>query len=244
MDTATVNNVQLNDDPFDAADSAVYVPRKKTYFGTINARLYFCVFQKGAPGGKAPFNPNVHKPEQRRVAIILEFNPLSNAPNQYTIKREVVDTSDEWTKITKPSLEKLQVSSRTLSGRYVRITLANTGRTWDREVTDEYGQTKKVTIEGTAFVFDAVYATEDECSDAANDYFSGRETAEAAPHQQVTNGASSAASGRDVALKFLTPLWGMAQGDKERFYKLIKESTVVAPHFDENSPEVMALVNG
>lgn len=220
------------DDPLEAA--AHVQPPIRTYFGQARVTSFFCVLEKGI--GKLPFDPQVHKPEQRRVAIRIELEPLTESNLQFTVMRELIAESKAWTGVILPSLVALGISPRDLNEKWVQMELVPTGRQW----LNSAGEQKEETMPR----FVAVYPDRAACLAA----FSG--SGVVVPPAGNGNGSSAqpqvataADPERVAAAAFLKPMWAAAQYNTDKLVEMIAKNPILARHFTLESPEVLALVN-
>lgn len=61
-------------DPWEAAETVQEATFSNVIWGQVNANSWWCVLEKGI--GKLPFDPQVHKEDQARLAIDLTVRPL------------------------------------------------------------------------------------------------------------------------------------------------------------------------
>lgn len=213
------------DDPLEAAEHVQ--PPTRTYFGQVRVQSWFCVLEKGI--GKVPFDPQEHKPEQRRVAIRIEVTPLAETNLQFEVMRELIAESNAWTKIVLPSLVAIEVTPRQLNERWVQVELVPTGRQW----LDASGQQHEETMPK----FVAVYPDQAACLAAWQANGGGAVTATpAAAPAPAGNGGERAA-----AAAFLSPLWQASGHDIATFMEMVSRNPILSKHFNQNSPEVMAV---
>ncbi len=239
-------NTQVQDDVFDAADNAVVPVRSFTYFGQVFVDVYACALKPGV--GKVPFDGLQHKPEERRTAINLSIAPLPGSLSAFVIERQMIAESHEWASTTLPSLKALGLTTRELKDRYVRATLAPTGRKF---------KAKDGTMKNsTAIKFLEVYPDEAACQAAADAYFANLHdhTGEAVPESGPVAAATPAGNGggdghgngsdpeKATALMFLEPLWKASNGDLQTFQTFMASNPLITKHFSINSPEVQALM--
>ena len=143
--------------------------------------------------------------------------------------------------ITKASVKKLGASDP--NEKWARWEMVETGRNWNKEVTDENGETTTVVVKGTAFKFAEFYPNEDACR-AAEAAFYKRAPVE--PEEDLDETMPMPEEDTDTqragAAVFLPTLWTLAGGDPEAFYAAIANQPALAKFFDSNSDEVKALV--
>jgi len=249
-------------DPFNEADTAQAAPSTRHYFGSMLVDAWPAVLVKGQ--GKVPYNPQVHTEDQRITAIQLVLTPLPHAGvPQYQVQRDLIVQSNDWTKIVRPSLEKLGIKLQQLHGRWVHAETVETG-SYIKKTT---GEEKTKTMLRFLEVFDSQAA----CQTACDAFFSGRRSGQTtqqapvaqapAPTPQAPSSAPANGTGRDftsdarkadpnygTALKFLPALWknavagGPADTVLERFLTGIRSNGLTSRFFDATSPEVTDIV--
>jgi len=221
------NETTHDADVWEAAESAKELP--KVYFGEVKFDLWFCVLEKGV--GKVPYDPQQHKPGQRRTAIEISLTPLPSRGLDFITERSLIAESRQWAGIVLPSIKALGLSVKALNGKWAQYELVRTGRTW----TNTEGETKYETVPR----FLAAYDSEAEAEAAAAALFGGNGGGAAATPspQQEGNGE------REVAAKFLPALWSQAKEDVTTFMQLVQGNPLTSKYFDLNSPEVLAIVS-
>jgi hypothetical protein len=215
-------------------------------FGQAWVDAWICVLQKGV--GKVPFNPQIHKPEDRRTAIKVEITPLPDLDYQGPpLLREYVAEFGEWPKITLPSFKALGLTTRQLNRAWVRVQLVGTGRTY----TNQAGETK----EATTFKFLAIYPDQATCQAA---YLNQGAPATAVPdpgngtapmlvkppesRQAPAMPPPQNGKERETALKFVQALVRQVNGDEDQLANRLAKMPLIAKHFTIQSPEVMNLL--
>lgn len=232
---------RMTTDPFDSADNAKPRPMNRTYFGQIFCDMYHAILVKGQ--GKVLFDQNQHSEDQKVTAINLTLNPLPGASKHFTIERSMIAESNEWAKITLPSLKALNISSRVLNGKFAQVELVPTGRTY---VSKEDGQTK----ENTTFKFIAIYDTEQACRAANDAFWASRKAADeqpaqsAPPPEQTPSQSPLNEAEKKTAASFLLPLWNASGKDVNKFAQSLASNQLTSKYFTLNSPEVIAIVQG
>lgn len=213
-------------DPYEAADEAQ--PRARTFFGQVHFDIWPCILQKGV--GKVPFDPALHKVEQRRTAIQICIVPLPSSNATFTTDRNYVDFEDDWTRITNPSIKALGSSCRSLHDKYVKYELVPTGRKYVNSLGEERT--------ATAIRFLAIYNTLEEAEAAAAALYGGKSEPTLAPAPPIPDEHPE----RLVALKFLPALVTQAGGDPVKLDTILKANPLVFRYFNIGSPEVIALL--
>lgn len=226
----------MHNDPYEVASEATIAPRE--YYGQITCEAYFCVLSKGI--GREPFDANFHKPEDRRTAINLSIHILPEYKfDKPEILRQLVAESREWAGTVWPSAKKVGVSDlRALNGRWARVRLAPTGRSY----TTAAGDTK----EATTFQFVQLFDDETACRAAylANGGANGSNSnnggtthpAPVPPPQPVDERE------REAAYNFLKALVIQAQRDPQRLEQLLSMFPMVSRFYTIDSPEAQALL--
>lgn len=210
-------------DPFDAA----MTDEAQTFAGRVSIAAWTCVLIKGQ--GKVPFDPQQHQGMKTSTAIEITIEPLD--PTRQLIQRDMLNWTPDFKGVVRPSIEALapriaeitnlpleQVNPlRALNGLWV------SGEFVPRP-DNKAGET------WTTLRFLAVYANEDECRAAA-------ETPKPAA-------ASTGDPERAALAAFLPALWTQAGKDPAMFHKLIAGNPILAPIFNDQSVEVMAIEAG
>lgn len=225
-------------DPWESAANAVVPPR--TYFGQVSLDVWFCVLEKGI--GRTPFDPGMHKPEQKRTAITIEVQPLASSNLEFAVRRELIAESREWAGIVLPSIKALGLNPKDVNGKFVQCELTETGRKY----TNASGEEKTA----TTIKFLAAFDSEAACEQAAGAATRASEQAQAAAAAAQpapaaaapVNGGNGSNREQETAAKFLPALWRQAAGDVTRFSELIAGNPLTSRYFSINSPEVLALV--
>lgn len=227
-------NTQDTNDPFETAEN-VQEP-SRLFFGQNFFDMYYCILEKGgANRGKPPFDPNVHKPEQRRTSITLNIVPLPGSKIKFGIDRELVAEiwDGEWSKIILPSIKALGLTSRDLVGKYVKVELVNTG-----SYVNNKGETKQLSVPKYLEVF----ADETSCQIAADVIFGKTNTEQPKEEAFSAKAPNDNDAEKAIAFKFLPALITQAGKDPSRVAELLKSNNLVGRYFDLNSPEVISLI--
>jgi len=140
-----------NNDPWERAENPQ--TRSSEFWGQVEISLYNAVLVKGV--GKAPFDPQQHKPEQMVTGIDIHIAPLAEQNVSFQVSRSMIAESKEWASLVLPSIKALGLSVRELNGKWARVGQKGTGSNY----TNQSGETR----ERTTFEFIKVFATEDEC---------------------------------------------------------------------------------
>jgi hypothetical protein len=224
-----------NNDPYAAAMNAEE-NTSRTYFGQITVDSWFCVLEKGV--GKRPFDPNTDKVQDRKTCIQMFLQPVSVARFNDVIQRDMIaEFGKDWLKIARPSLAAIGHDLRSIHMQWVEVEMVQHGT-----YTNKSGEEKPL----TAFRFVRTFASEADADTAYAAHYSGGAQTPAAGSFNAdgtpTNGGNGGDKQREVAAKFLAPLWKSAGGDLDKFQTMIASNPVTKRFFTITSPEVMALV--
>jgi len=216
-------------DPLDSAENPeVSLPE---YYGQAVLDVYYCVLQKGA--GKVPFDPQMHKLDERRTAVKLGILPLPEQNVTRDVFRDYVAEFGAWPKITLPSIKAAGLSLRNLNNAWVKLTLVPEGRTY----TDKNGETK----ESLTFKVTAAYPDEAACRAA---YLNQSVSSGTEPATTPVNGnGSGTAKEKETALAFVKVLVNAVAGNEDTLAARIANMPMLAKHFTVQSPEVRALLD-
>lgn len=220
-------------DPLESAENPeVSLPE---YFGQAILDVYYCVLVKGT--GKVPFNPDLHKPEERRTAVKLGILPLAEQNITRDVFREFIAEFGAWPKTTLPSIKAAGLTLRTLNNAWIRLALVSEGRTY----TDKNGETK----DSLTFKVVASYPDEATCRNAYlnQTVSSGTEPAQPAPVNGNGNGAAGNAREKETALAFVKVLITQTHGDETALGPRIASMPILAKYFTVASPEVRTLLD-
>ena len=223
----------MTTEAIDDAMSAEYKPRPRIYFGTLEVDTWYCVLQKGV--GKVLFDPNLHRQDDRRVAITLTIVPLPGSRFEEPTKRELIAESEEWAKIVKPSINALHSDLRRLNGAYVQAELVPTGR--------RYKTKEGLDRDATTFRFQAVFPDHESAVEAANKHFgTGPHDDEDSIPAPAPRPMPDTNAERATAQKFLPALWKASGGDPNRLAELIAKNPLTSKYFTLASDEVVAII--
>lgn len=233
-----------NNDPWERAENPQQ--RSSEFWGQVEISLYNAVLVKGV--GKAPFDPQQHKPEQLVTGIDIHIAPLAEQNVSFQVSRSMIAESKEWASLVLPSIKALGLSVRELNGKWARVGQKGTGSNY----TNQNGETR----ERTTFEFIKVFATEDECRAdfLANghpmpdlDQTNGNGNGGHAPVQPQAAPANN--TERETALKFLRVI--VENAAREQSDLMVVRNTVaaqiatmplVSKYFTVDSPETMNLI--
>lgn len=256
IDTANPAAQAIEGDNLDDVMQIDYAPPAPVAFGHCMVSTRKVVLQKGAPRGRADYNPAVHKPAQMRTEITISIAPLPGSNSQYPTERTFLAESEDWTKVTKASLIAMGKPISAVHDAFVQAELIGM-RQYDKKNPDGTPQLNAdgsaVKATATAIGFKAIYPDEATCLAAYEERFGGGggEPAETQAHLPTAAPAVSAQQAgndaeRNTALQFLTPLWNGANGNRDLFLQQVRETPLVAKYFydkaaDTYAPEVTAL---
>ena len=221
----------MTNDPYDSASTAQVKPAE--YFGQAQVDVWYCVLVKGT--GKVPFDAQAHKVEDRRTAVDVLIQPLSDHNLQYVLERKMIAESKEWAGTVWGSLKALGMKSlRELNEKWVKVAMVPNG-----SYTDATGNVKQK----TTFKFLALYESEEQCRNA---YLAGS-PAKQNGHTQpdptaVQQTASNSGKEREVALKFLPAIVNKNAGDLDALAKALASAPLVQKYFTIDSAEVLELL--
>lgn len=187
-----------------------FAPQPQTFangpiFGEVTWTVWDCVLQKGAKGGKAPFDQNIHDARRKLLCITLTVTPLEGTDSsQYLPQWDMLrDVGPEWAKFVLPSLKDIGLNTWaevTSKVKYAKIERAKTGESYPHKTkVDDNGS--PVMVDKTYPKFVAFYADEAECRKA----YEAENGVIAVPTAAPTNGNSTAPTltPRDTALAFI-----------------------------------------
>ncbi len=226
-------------DPFDVATSEG--ERQPHYWGKVEVSAQFVTLRKGE--GKQPFNPAVDPVEDRRTEVDFIFNPIDAMNLATMLQRQVIAESPAWKRVVWPSLRALGCkSAREVDGKFAKLELAKTGRTW----TDRSGGIR----EETTFRFLAMFNSEAECVADFHKARGGKPEpteddpagdVDMSPTVPTTDGSVGTEAERQTALEFLPFFVKQANGNKAALAQAIAGQEMIARYFTIDSPEVQAL---
>jgi len=210
-------------DPFDAAMQ----DEPQLFAGRCSVSAWTCVLIKGQ--GKVPYDPQQHQGMKTSTAIEITIEPLD--PTRPLIQRDMLNWTADFKSVVRPSVEALApriAEILSLPMEQVNALKALNGLWVSGEFVPR--PDNKAGETWTTLKFAAVYANEDECRAAVE-----------GPAQPA---APTGDPQRAALAAFLPALWAQAGKDPDAFHKLIAGNPILAPHFDANSVEVMALEAG
>jgi hypothetical protein len=198
----------------------------------------------GSWGRPEPYNPDLHEFESKQIKFILA--PLD--PTRKFVEIEIgLDNrkNPEFRQIVQPSI--LALGTKICQLRGIEVENANffreliglyvfceyVPRPWNKQ-----GET------WTTIEFRDVFLTEAECQahQAAMQGGEGDELDEQMPMPEEES--ETPADPQRVAMAaFLPPLWAQAKGSIDEFHKLIASNAMLSPLFDNDSPEVLAVID-
>ena len=224
-------------DAYDAFDDAMS-DDPRYFAGYITVEAFVGFFEKGKRGGTV-YEAEVHG--DRKHYTIIEINVAPLDPTKKMIPLSTVKWAAEFKKIVRPSIEQLaeQIAAakpglvvgefntlREISGLWV---VGERVPRPDNKEDEDY----------TTLKFLDVFATEEECAEAAAKIgLSGSDEQPVEPPAR-NNGNGQA---RTAMAGFLPALWVQAGKDPAKMEELIAANPMLAEHFDLDSPEVQEVM--
>lgn len=210
-------------DPFDAAMN----DEAQTFAGRVSIAAWTCVLLKGQ--GKVPYDPQQHQGMRTSTAIEITIEPLD--PTRPLIQRDMLNWTADFKSVVRPAIEALAPRIAELVNLPLEQVnpLKGLNGLW---VSGEFvpRPDNKAGETWTTLKFLAVYGSEAECR--------------AAIEGPATPVAPTADPQRAALAAFLPALWAQAGKNPDAFHKLIAGNPILAPHFNEQSIEVMAVEAG
>lgn len=233
MPTNTPTPVTTDEfDPFAAASNPA-LPAFELW-GMMEVNAWACALVKGQ--GKVPYDQAVH--DRRATAIDLFIQPLPelNITNTKSCERHLIAESKEWANVVWASIKECGIMNlRELNGKYVRVAVVPSGRTYlnkNNEKKDE-----------TTFKIVAVYENEEKCKAA---YLSNGGTDKSAPATTESPAVNEEIQNALAFLKVIVP--NAIKGKEKLEDKMAAVNTTLAQYptvskfFNVLSPEVAALM--
>lgn len=219
-----------HNDPFASAAEAGDSKETGVYFGKVSVSATYCQLVKGT--GRIPWTES-DDPASRRTEVRITVNPIDAMNQTRMVERTMIAENKDWREVTWPSIRDLGLKSpRDLEGKYARLELVKTGRTY----TNKQGQMREETCVKFTHLF--------ENDAAATAAYWNKPVAQAAP-QTGTPVAPTAAPVNDperlTALQFLPALVKNAGGDRTALAGMIAQMPLISKFFTVDSPEVAAL---
>jgi hypothetical protein len=237
-------------DPFESASNPQV--KQAVLFGQAKLDAWHCVLpKKGTGGQKAPFDPALHKPEQRLTALDLSIQPLPEHNMNFASERNMLAEGAEWAKHTWPSAKAAGLTdARQINGGWFKYTFAPTGEKYPKK-DKQTGQPTGEMVEKTAIKFLEFYKDEDTCRAA----YQKEHTSDDAGFTGTVNLSAQAVAPdpekeKATALAFLRVIVpNAARGKSLEDARLavadqIHAYPVVSAHFTVDSPEVAEILNG
>lgn len=223
--------------------------RPMSFFGRLDITGRKVVLEKGYPGGKRDFDPQMDDPDLERLSIKLSIEPVSERATR-NFEREFLTNSAE-ADMYKGSAQTLGFKPLELVGKYVRADLVE-----DPRLGTYPDRTTGATRTRSAVVVREVFPDLDTCKEAADARYGGGPRATpvntaadwgvpspAAPAPNGGVGARSAPTmARDTAVHFLPGLLKTCGGDPEKFLQALATNSLLSQHFNADSPEVQKLL--
>ena len=225
--------------------------RAPVYFGEITLFAFYDVAFDDTQRRFVPFDPRYHAAEAKRINIKIQLLCRRRDGSTYTVEQECLNTgsrkTDKWG-TTLPSLTALGVTTRSqllaLKGQYAQLHKETTGKKYQAKKTNQYAN-EGDWLDELAFVFKALYPTQEACSQAEAAFYkrdantpaytpSGHNDPQALPDGEDP--------GRALALQALPMLWQAAGRDVKRFEALLAQNPMLNKYLTMGSPEVVALM--
>jgi hypothetical protein len=174
--------------------------------------------------------------------------PIADANVRFNIERKLIAESKAWTNITWPSLQKLGlVNAREAKGRYCKVKLAPTGRTWDKK--DQSGTLTGEKAEETTFEFLELFADEAACIAAYHGRNGVAPVAPVAPAAAVASSDPAEDPAKKTALTFAKAIvTNLARAEKDMFIlqgkiaEKIAAMPMISQFYTADSPEIVQLI--
>jgi hypothetical protein len=225
---AAQHNEPREYDPFD--DAMTDEPSR--FYGLLDVHAFTCVLIKGQ--GKVPYDAALHNGQRTSTAIEFTITPCD--ATKKLITREMLNWTRDFKGVVRPSIETLVEQIASVKGLTVGQfnPLREIGGMW---VGGEFvpRPDNKPGETWTTLKFDAVYADEAACFEAAEVEPSGELPID-------PPGQAGADPERAAMAQFLPALWTQAAGDNDKFYELIASNPMLSKHFNADSPEVNEVI--
>jgi hypothetical protein len=231
-------------DPFNEASN----PPERTYdlFGKVEINAFAGAFQKGVRGG-VPYDPAVHKKRHTFIDIYVQPLPeMGTIKNPKSLEFHEVAWSNEWAKITLPSIKALGFENvREINGRFARVAKVPTGNKYEKK--DAQGNLTGEMADETTFKFVELFADEDACR-AAYLLANGDAASSNGNSAHVDTPATPEDAEKSTAFNFLKVIVTNAARGKdfpqaqEAVAQELPKFPPVAKFFNANSPEVLQLI--
>lgn len=203
-------------------------PQVQPHFGRIAiASKTNVVLQKGVRGG-VPFNPVIHRPEQRAEMIKIEFSCLRLASAQmYPWRQEAAHFDRKWARVTLPSWKRagLPLPISNAEGCWVRFKMTPTGEKYTRNGVEELAM---------GVLIEEYFPTEEDCRNAHIEYHiernGGLDGSAAATDDYPEADAEvepSASNERSIAEQAVKALWQAANGSEVAFKAMLKSNSAI-----------------
>lgn len=212
-----------------------YVPPSPEIWGQVGLSLQQVALIKGV--GKVPYDPTVHKSSVLSIEMII--TPLPGINNDQAIERNMIRESREWGLVQASIQEAGLTKASELNGRFVHLTLEQTGDTY----TNKEGQVRNKTYPKFAKVF----ANEQEC---LADYQANGNSIQSAAAPVSNGNGNDPDKDRATALAFLRPIVENAAAGQTDVNVIIQTVALniagmplVNKFFTASSPETLTLIN-
>lgn len=219
----------------------------KHYFGEIAIVDDFdCVLRKGA--GKVPFDPGVHRPEERLVALKIKIVCTKQDGSTYDLDQDDI-TSGSKHKMTLASLKTLGIVARgqlrELAGQYCQIVRVETGTKYQAKKASADGRVQAGDwLPETAMQFLAIYDDADACKAAEAEFYAPRGEGRNQPQPVTAADTGSAPTiARDALIATLPALVMAAQKNTATLQSILNGNPQYAANgITVASPEVLTLL--
>jgi len=231
--------------------------RPLSFYGKIDLQGRYVVLQKGYPGGKRDFDPDLDPEQARRMSVRVLVEPIDPGAAR-PFEREFLGYSAEGD-LFRDALTSIGTSLETLAEEqpYVRVDVVE-----DPRLGTFPDRTTGATRTRSTGLVREVFPSEDACRAAAQARyggFGGRDQTIAgmpstppAPAPSPSGGAVSPGApnqqkggiDRATAAKFFPGIWQRAGGDPDKFLEEMQQNKVMLLHFDPalKAPEVLAFL--
>jgi hypothetical protein len=226
--------------------------RPMSFYGKLDISGRKVVLEKGYPGGKRDFDPQMDDPDLERLSIKLTIEPVSERATR-NFEREFLSNSAE-ADLYKQSAQTLGYKPLELLGKYVRADLVE-----DPRLGSYADRTTGATRQRSAAVVREVYPDLETCKEASDARYGGGPRATPAntaadwgePRMVVAPpnappaavpGPTKTSMSRDTAVHFLPGLLKTCGGDPEKFLQALAQNSLLSQHFTSESPEVQKLL--
>lgn len=240
-----MSNYKVVADPWAEAMNPPELP--SGFHGKITVEAYTVMFVEDPQTGKkmkVPYDPQTVMPDgsdPRPVSVVkLGLIPV-NENLKYDVFREILVTSQDWTKITLPSIKDVGIMQlKDLEGKWAEVVMADTGRTYQSN-----GETKQA----TTFKFVRMFPDEAACKAAAGIPDSSpapvSTPVQSAPNQNGGNGSERATALKFVKVYVVNAVRSASKDldkTRETLSTQIAQQALLSKYFTVDSPEVVDMI--